>query len=70
MIKVKFETTDMAARAGYLIGLLDHAASGMGGVINCMAVQRCKAPLIKTDSADRLQATIQGIFSHKCYKKD
>ena len=31
MIKVKFETTDMAARAGYLIGLLDHAASGMGG---------------------------------------
>ena len=52
-----------------VIGLLDRSASGMGVFVNGMAAQRCKAPLIKTDSSDRLQATLQGFFSHKCYKK-
>lgn len=46
--------TTAAAEAGYLIGLPDHSASGMGVFVNGMAAQRWKAPLIKTDSSDRL----------------
>jgi len=38
--------------------LLDYPKSEVAGFVNGMAAQRCEAPLTKTDSSDRLHATI------------
>lgn len=38
-------------------------ALGDGSFVNGMAAQRCKAPLIKTDNSNKLQATIRGVLA-------
>ena len=48
-----------AAEAGFLIGLRNSEKSEVADFVNGMAAQRCEAPLIKPDSSDSLQATIQ-----------